>query len=257
MYDYGESCPISKATSLLCERWTLQIIREMFLGARRFSEFQKYLPKLSPSLLNARLRFLVDNGIAIRKRIAEKRGYEYHLTAAGKSLAPVLTEMGRWGSHWVHDMASSEEQDIESLLRGVANAIDSEQLPGGDTIIQFDFSDAAEPSRWYITIKNGQAEICDHNPGHEVDVYIRSTFKTLHAVWWGDITLASARENGSIHVNGEAAYTRRMASWFPTGGFLNCSNPALQVPDLKIGTNPSKTFRTPRRAPGNRSPAGD
>ena len=40
MYDYGEACPISKATSVLCERWTVQIIREMLLGAKRFSELQ-------------------------------------------------------------------------------------------------------------------------------------------------------------------------------------------------------------------------
>ena len=40
MFDYEEACPISKATSVLCERWTLQIIREMALGATRFSEFQ-------------------------------------------------------------------------------------------------------------------------------------------------------------------------------------------------------------------------
>ena len=86
MYDYGEACPISRASSVLCERWTLQIVREMFFGASRFSEFQKYLPKISPSLLNTRLRLLAENGIIIRKRIPEKRGYEYHLTPAGKSL---------------------------------------------------------------------------------------------------------------------------------------------------------------------------
>ncbi|MAA61079.1 MAG: transcriptional regulator, partial [Pseudomonadales bacterium] len=77
MYDYEEVCPVSRAASILCERWTLQIVREMLFGASRFSDLQKYLPKLSPTLLNTRLKTLEQQGIVIRTRIAEKRGYEY------------------------------------------------------------------------------------------------------------------------------------------------------------------------------------
>ena len=70
MFDYGEFCPISLATSVLCERWTLQIVREMMLGAERFSEFQAHMPRLSPSLLKTRLRFLEEQGVLIRKQEA-------------------------------------------------------------------------------------------------------------------------------------------------------------------------------------------
>ena len=95
MFDYEEVCPISKASSVLCERWTLQILREMFFGASRFSEFQRYLPKLSPSLLNTRLKTLADNGIIVRRKVPEMRGYEYQLTPTGKALRPVLAAMSR------------------------------------------------------------------------------------------------------------------------------------------------------------------
>ena len=101
MYDYAEACPISKAASVLCERWTLQIIREMFMGATRFSEFQKFLPRMSPALLNSRLRTLEARGIILRKRIAEKKGYEYQLTPAGNALKPLMGEFGKWGMNWV------------------------------------------------------------------------------------------------------------------------------------------------------------
>jgi hypothetical protein len=40
MYDYKEACPISMAASVLCERWTLQIIRDLFFGSTRHSEIQ-------------------------------------------------------------------------------------------------------------------------------------------------------------------------------------------------------------------------
>lgn len=223
MYDYGERCPMSKATSLLCERWTLQIVREMFLGATRFSEFQKYLPRISPSLLNARLRVLVDEGVAIRKRIPEKRGYEYHLTAAGKSLAPVLNEMGRWGSRWIHGLATPEQQDIESLMRGIAGSIDTNGLPTGDSVFQFTYTDLPDQPAWYITVKDGKCEVCDQNLGHEVDVYFRSPFGILNGIWAGQTPLAAAREAGSLKVTGPAVYVRNLSNWFPTNGFESCA----------------------------------
>ena len=67
MYDYEEVCPVSRAASILCERWTLQIVREMLFGASRFSDLQKYLPKLSPTLLNTRLKTLEQQGIVPAK----------------------------------------------------------------------------------------------------------------------------------------------------------------------------------------------
>ena len=70
-------------------------------------------------MLNARLKTLADNDIIVRKRIPEQRGYEYHLTPAGKSLAPLLNEFGKWGICWAHDGLSDEEPGahVRSLER--------------------------------------------------------------------------------------------------------------------------------------------
>ena len=67
-YDYGEACPVSMAASILAERWTLQIIREMFLGSTKYSQFQTYMPNISPTLLKDRLRTLEKHGIITRKK---------------------------------------------------------------------------------------------------------------------------------------------------------------------------------------------
>ena len=79
MFDYGEACPISMASSVLCERWTLQIIRELLLGATRYSEIQKFIPNISPSLLRNRLRYLEEQGIVIRATSSGTRRPEYRL----------------------------------------------------------------------------------------------------------------------------------------------------------------------------------
>lgn len=222
MYDYGDACPVSKATSLLCERWTLQIVREMLLGASRFSEFQKFLPKISPSLLNARLRFLEDNGIIVRRRIPEKRGFECRLTPAGKSLAPLLTELGIWGKSWFAEHAANEVQDIEGLLRAIAKLIDLDRLPAGNHVFQFTFTDVASQPHWFITIKDGTAEVCDVNMGYDVDLYFRSTYATLKRIWWGEMSIASAMRDEELRVTGPVAYTRSLSRWFPVNGFSGC-----------------------------------
>lgn len=56
MTGYGQFCPVAKATELIGEKWTLLILRELLLGATRFSEFQRAMSRMSPTLLAKRLR---------------------------------------------------------------------------------------------------------------------------------------------------------------------------------------------------------
>lgn len=231
MYDYGEACPISRASSVLCERWTLQIIRELMLGVTRFSEFQKYLPKISPSLLNARLRMLDENGIILRKRIPEQRGFEYRLTPEGKALQPMLMEMGKWGMRWVFDSLEDDQLDAAVLVRDIAVLLKSEELPAGDTVMQFTFTDLEETPKRYIIIQDDKREVCDENPGHEVDLFFRSTLRTLSEIWWGDIGLRGACNSGSLQVVGPSVYTKNLSKWFPISSVAS-ENPRCAA-DLK------------------------
>lgn len=223
MYDYGEICPISKATQILCERWTLQIVREIFFGASRFSEFQKFLPKISPSLLTARLKMLADNGIVIRRRTPEKRGFEYHLTPAGKQLKPVLDAMGAWGMTWIFESLSDVQMQVSTLMRDIAVRIDVDQLPDCDAVVQITFTDIDEPRKRFILIHDGKRETCDENPGYEVDVYLRSTLGDLSRLWWGETSVPAAIESGQLRVTGQPAYTRNISNWLPQSTFAHCN----------------------------------
>jgi len=219
MFDYGEACPISKATSILCERWTLQIIREMLMGATRFSEFQKFLPRVSPTLLNSRLRTLEEQGIIVKCKAHEKRSYEYRLTPAGKSLQAVLSELGKWGMHWVFSGMGEEELNISTIVRDFAVALDTEQLPSGDSNIQFTISSEEPAVRKFVLVRDGAAQVCDENPGHEVDVYFTARLKTLYELWFGEVSLNSAREKGLLKVVGAPVYTRNLSRWLRTSQF--------------------------------------
>src|SRR5262249_16810267 len=82
MKTYGQFCSIARALDLLGERWTLLIVRELLCGSRRFGEVQRGIPRISRTMLAARLRELVE-ARAI-ERLEGKEGPEDRLTPAGE-----------------------------------------------------------------------------------------------------------------------------------------------------------------------------
>jgi len=95
MKSYGQFCSIARALDLLGERWTLLVVRELLCGSRRFGEIQRGIPRISRTMLSARLRELTDAG-AIESRDGAA-GPEYELTAAGHELADALRLLAEWG----------------------------------------------------------------------------------------------------------------------------------------------------------------
>ena len=236
MYDYNEACPISMASSVLCERWTLQIVREMFFGSSRYSEIQRYIPNISPSLLRNRLRFLEENGVVVRKKSQSGNRYEYYLTPAGKSLAPVLTEMGRWGMHWANDCMTDKQNTVSGLMRDFASAINVDELPSGDTVIQIEFDEPDHPATGFIHVRDGTVQTCDTNLGFDTDVLIRSTVRTLTKVWYGEIGIDAAIRSGEVTVSAAPVYSRRIGRWLGISSFTTDA-PSLGV-DASAAGNP-------------------
>ena len=97
---YNQFCPIAKATEILGERWTILILRELLMGARRFNTLQRGLGDISPALLTKRLSTLEEQGMVIKRRISGQKGFEYYPTEACESLMPVLHSLGEWGLIW-------------------------------------------------------------------------------------------------------------------------------------------------------------
>jgi len=229
MYDYEEFCPISKTASILGERWTIQIIREMHFGVTRFNEFRKFLPGISPTLLNTRLKTLEASGILHRRKIRQQKGFEYLLTPAGKAMLPIIQEMGKWGVGFVYDSLSDKELNAERLVRDISFTIDPAALPSGDTVVRFKFHDLAENPYWYIKVHNGKAEVCDGVPESDIDVYITSPLMAFTEVWMGGRPLQAAIDRGEVEVVGHAVYTRHLTRWLGLNQFAEF-NPNYRAP---------------------------
>jgi DNA-binding HxlR family transcriptional regulator len=99
-------CPIARTTDLMGDWWTPMVMREAFLGRRRFDEFQKAL-SVSRGILAKRLLRLVDEGL-LEKRAYESRPprFEYILTEKGRAFYSVLAAMWRFGEDWLWEEGS-------------------------------------------------------------------------------------------------------------------------------------------------------
>ncbi|HEX6458905.1 MAG TPA: helix-turn-helix domain-containing protein [Thermoleophilaceae bacterium] len=100
--DYeGQNCSIARTLELIGERWSVLIIRDAFLGIRRFEDFQADLG-VARNVLSTRLARLVEEGILEKHRYQDRPArYEYRLTEKGIALWPVLVSLVKWGDKYV------------------------------------------------------------------------------------------------------------------------------------------------------------
>jgi len=96
----GDECPIARSLDAIGDWWSLLIIRDALLGARRFGEFQKSLG-LAKNILTVRLRTLVDQGILQMAPASDGSAYqEYVLTPKGRGIFPILVALRQWSEEF-------------------------------------------------------------------------------------------------------------------------------------------------------------
>ena len=94
------NCSVAQCLEVVGEWWSLLIVRDAFLGVRRFDDFQARLG-ISRNILNQRLTKLVDEGVLERVPYQDNPPRsEYRLTDKGRDLWHVLTAMRQWGDRW-------------------------------------------------------------------------------------------------------------------------------------------------------------
>jgi DNA-binding HxlR family transcriptional regulator len=93
----GQVCSVARALEAMGDRWTMLVIREAFLGTRRYEDYQRNLG-VARNVLADRLARLVDDGILRTHRYQERPDrFEYLLTEKGIDLWPVLVSLMKWG----------------------------------------------------------------------------------------------------------------------------------------------------------------
>jgi DNA-binding HxlR family transcriptional regulator len=211
---YGQFCPVAKAAEIVATRWTPLVLRELVSGSRHFNEIHRGVPLMSRALLTKRLRDLEQAGIVARVTPPGARIAEYHLTKSGAELQPIIIALGVWGQRWVESALESNEWDAGVLMWDMRRRIDTAALPERRTVIQFEFAGAPdEMRRWWLVVENGKTDLCQSDPGLEVDLYVATDVPTLARVWIGKDSLRRAVDADEIAVTGDAALRRSMTKW--------------------------------------------
>ncbi len=116
---YQQFCPVAMAAEILCTRWTIVVLREMFAGSSRFNELRRGVPRMSPALLSRRLKELEAAGVVAREvSTSDPAVFEYQLTEAGRELGPLVEAFGIWGQRRIESDLALAHLDADLLKRG-------------------------------------------------------------------------------------------------------------------------------------------
>ena len=99
----NQPCSIARTLSVLGDRWTMLILRNAFMGLRRFDDFQENLG-VTRHVLSERLKRLVEHEILVKVAYVDRQErYEYRLTEKGLDLYPILLTMVAWADKWMDE----------------------------------------------------------------------------------------------------------------------------------------------------------
>lgn len=96
---YNDACGTAFGLEVIGERWALLVVRELMLGARRFSDLRAALPGISAKVLTERLTALEASGVVLRRTLPPPgKAQVYELTPWGYAAEPLVQELGRWAA---------------------------------------------------------------------------------------------------------------------------------------------------------------
>lgn len=118
---YGQYCGVTAAVDLIGERWALLIVRDLFVGPRRYTDLKQGLPRIPTNILSTRLKELQEGGV-IRRVPLHNCGLVYELTPYGRSFEPIMLALGRWGFQAMGDPQEGEVVTPDSLTMALRTA---------------------------------------------------------------------------------------------------------------------------------------
>lgn len=226
---YKQFCPVAMASEILCTRWTMVLVRELVAGSTRFNDLRRGVPRMSPALLSQRLKDLEAAGVISRKPSSSESGlFEYHLTAAGRALEPLVEAFGNWGQRWVDSEVSLENLDVSLLMWDMRRGLNPAPLPKRRNVIQFRYPElsAAQRSWWLLVEPKAGTDLCSVDPGFDVDLYVSTDLRTMTAIWMGLDNTKEAIRARRMTLTGDRQLAVNMQSWLGLSPFAKAGRGA-------------------------------
>ena len=186
---------------------------------------QRGLPRISPTVLNTRLKELEERGVVIKRRLSGQRGHEYRLTAAGRELSTVIEALAVWGTRWAREEMGADDLDVTLLMFDIQRRINTTVLPDGEIVLCFQFTDLKTFGQWWLICQGAEVDLCYEDPGKDVDCYISGSSRDVIGIWMGDISLSKALKLEVIHLTGDRHLCRAFPRWFTLSAYAKTPRP--------------------------------
>ena len=219
---YHQFCPVAMAAEVLCNRWTVVLLRELCAGSTRFNDLRRGVPRMSPALLSTRLKELERHRVLERVLVQKNPEiFEYRLTPSGEELAPVIEAIGVWGHRWVETEPCLENLDPQLLMWDMRRNLNVEPLPPRRITIQFIYPELhkSQQNWWLLIDPTHGADLCSVDPGFDIDLYSRSNLRTMTAIWMGLETVSSAIADERLMLMGDKEVAKNMQQWLGLSPF--------------------------------------
>lgn len=196
---YRQSCALAHALDVVGERWTLLVVRELLVGPRRYGEMLDNLAGMGTNLLAARLREMQHNGLI------EQVDRRYRLTAAGRTLEPVVHALVRFGMRL--EVASDGKRLARPewdcvALRALFSPERGEGLLGSYALV-------LDGQPFSVTVADGELNVTLGVP-EDPRARVSLDKRTAAALSSGDLSLSEALERGKVELGGHRREARRL-----------------------------------------------
>jgi DNA-binding HxlR family transcriptional regulator len=201
---YEQVCGLARALDVLGDRWTLLVVRELVRGPKRYRDLQDALPGIGTNLLAARLRTLVEHGIAERTVLPPPAGVPvYELTARGEALRPALQALALWGFELVPD--DPTQGTARAAWAAMTMAAHLEAQGGSAGTVLFEVGD----ERFHLR----GTEVRDGAPAGEPDLVVRGELLPFLAVASGRVGAPEALRSGALEATDRRAAERLLEAF--------------------------------------------
>ena len=201
---YHDACGTAHALELIGERWSLLVLRELMLGARRFSELRVDLPGISANVLTQRLTELEQRGLVRRRRLAPPASVQvYEATDWGLEAEPIVQALGRWAARSPRHDPTLPISGV-SILLSFRTMFSAKRAKGIDARIGFRFGQ----DEYVARVRKGEIRVA-RRPVEGSDLILSGAPATLAAVVYGGQPL------DLLGVTGDRALAERFVSLFP------------------------------------------
>ena len=222
-------CAFTKAIEHLGDRWSLLIVRELFMfGPQGFNTLASGLPgHVSRSVLSARLRKLEELGLVARD-VPGSRQAPYRLAPAGEQLVPTLKSLWDWAERWIPEDPAIAQRDPTIIAFWLSQRVIAAAVPDRQTVLEIMVTGPRETRSWLLLEPGNAPEVCLEDPNLDQSryVYLEAGADALLPLARGERPWAAAIADRSVGLYGEPELVAALPTWF---GTMAASRPSTAV----------------------------